>query len=510
MKGFIFRLCVVILILITIITTIYTDALEYRRDTFEASHGDIIYDSMIFTDFTPIKSADGQDQLVVGGSVYPDNDRNANKNVFFKLYKADGTLIATSGINEINCNLLLNDIEKTDYGFAIICEVRGDIESYGKIYEYSHEGKFINSVSLRYSKHVAQEAGTEYGISLFDGNTYYTATDSDKTICLDADGNYLFHIKKQEDSVVHDAVAIDNVIYTSGSLYNEAGIPEAFINAYNMTDGSLLWSQNDIIKAEENLSETYSQIEEIRIITENNVPVSVVAYGKFFDATAYSTYIKDNNIDLSEELDTVSKKCILETFSLYRTGVTENDYNKSPYPSAFFASADIDGNILGTKIYEADSEKSLSSISTGSASVETKDNFAACTVSVNTVNLTAEYFNTHLEVINSNLDTISEITIVEPTKYKTYFSVSTAGKLFTYTTINSTDSYSTKSFDSAQEYANHIQNLKTATDNIYYVREIIKKLPICIMVSMFYILTRIRSLSRGVGYIPKTSRKKKS
>lgn len=507
MKGFIFRLCVIILIIVIFITSVYSNALNYRLDTFKSSDGDVLYDSMIFTDFTPIKAADGQELLVVGGSVYPDNDRNANRNVFFKLYESDGTFIATSGLNEINCNLLLNDIEKTDYGFAIICEVRGTDESYGKVYEYTPEGKYIRSRSLRYAKQVPQEAGTEYGISTFGGNTYYTATDSDKTVCLDADGKYLFHINNQENSVVNDAVVINNVIYTSGSIYSETGIPGAFIYAYNMTDKSLVWKLENI-SIQENNSKIYSQIEDIRIIIENETPVSVLAYGKYFDSLSYEKYILDKNINIVEEIDTISKKCLQSSFPLHRTGLTEKVYSNSPYPSAFFATTDISGNLISTKTYEATPENSLSSVSTGSSSIETKENFTACIASVNTTSLTDEIFKTHLEVINSNLETVSQIDENEPTKYKTFFVAATAGKLFTYTTINSTDTFSTKLYSSANDYSKHVKKLQDATDDIYYIREIMQKLPICIMFSMLYVMSRLHSLSRGVGYIPKKKKKK--
>ena len=163
-----------------------------------------------------------------------------------------------------------------------------------------------------------------------------------------------------------------------------------------------------------------------------------------------------------------------------------------------------------SKTYDATPEKSLSSISTGSSSVESIENFAACVISVDTTELTAENFNTHIEVLNSNLDTLSAVDTAEPTKYKIYFSASAAGKLFTYTTINSTGAYSTRLYNSASDYLGHTKKLQTATDNIYLTRETLNKLPICIMFSLLYIMTRIHSLSRGCGYIPKKKKQKKS
>jgi len=501
-KGFFFRLFAVIFILTAVLANIYTDALACRDDAFDASHGDVVFDSMIFSEFTACCSADGKPQLVVGGTVYPENNRNYGKNVFFKLYNADGDLIATSGLNETNCSLLLNTIEKTDYGFAIVCEVRGENENYGKVYEYSHDGSFIKSISIRYSEKLPQTAGTEYGICISDTTTYFTAIDSEKTVCTDAEGKYLLNVANPPNSTVCDAVVTDEIIYTAGSFDDKNGVPKAYINAFSMENSAFLWSRKELVTKNDSSEGIYSQTEEITILTENGLPASLLIYGKYFDSAIYKNYLIKNNIEFEEDIDTAAKKCLRRDFPLYRTGYTLKDYVKAPYPSVFLMSAEIFGDMKKMTLYEADYKKSYSSVSLSTSSVGEKEDFSVCMASVDTVKLDTEKFNTVIKGIDGDLKELYSAEVAEPTVYKTFFTALSGDSFFNYTTINTSDEFSARMFTPLQ-YKSHLLNIEKATEDILFIRKVMDLLPICIMFSMLYIMTRIRSLSRGVGYIPK-------
>jgi len=502
-KGFFFRLGVIILIITAVIGGIYSEALVYRRDTFSAAYGDVMYDSMIFSDITACSSSDGKPQLVIGGTVYPDNNRNAQKNVFFKLYSQIGALVATSGINEKRCSLLLNDIEKTSYGFAVICEVRAENENFGKIYEYSHDGTFINSTYIKYADFAAQEAGSIYGMCTDGEKTYYTAIDSEKTVCTDSEGKYLYSVPHQKGATVCDAVISGNIVYTAGNIYDSENIPKAYLSAFDTAKKEVSYTSKDLIKKNDTSEYLYSQTEDITIITEKGMPVSLILYGKYFDSASYKKYIRENNIEFDDDYDTVAKKSIRESLPMYRTGRTAEDYINAPYPSAFFISADLSGKIKATKLFESDTKCSYSSISATSTTVADKENFSICLTCVDTVSLDTENFNTVIKGFDSTLTQIYETSVTEPTEYKTFFTAYSKDVFFTFTTINTSGSYSAKAYTVA-EYKKHISRLKSYTDDICFINNVLSLVPVCIMVSLFYILTRIRCLQRGLRYIPQS------
>lgn len=503
MKGFVFRLIAVILLIIAVFSAIYKDALAYRKNTFDPSQGDIIYDSMIFTDMTTCTEKDGAQNLVVGGTVYPEDNRNAPKNVFFKLYNSTGAMIATVGINEVDHSLLLNGIEKTPTGFALLCEARGETDSYGKVYHYSSGGEFIESVVIDYADKVAQVPGTEYGISFTENKVYYTAVDSEKTVCADADGKYLFDIKTPENTTVCDVSVTDNTVYTVGSEYDKYNIPKAYISAFRISDASLLWTEKELMTNAPTEDAIYSQTDDMTIITKNGKPTSILLSGKYFDTGVYKKYITDNKLETEEDIDTISKKSLRNDFSLYRIGRTKMDYIKSPCSSAFIISADINGNVKKTNLYATYSNKSVSSVSLSSSVAEDTADFSACIISVDAVKTDSEVFKTTITGIDANLKETYTTVTTENTTHKTYFSAASKDKFFTYSTINTSDKYAAHSYTLA-EYQKHLAELENATNDINLIYKAFELIPLACMISLMYVLTRIRSIKRGGVYIPKS------
>lgn len=509
MKGLVFRLIAVILILVAVFSSIYKDALSFRKKTFSPASGDVFYDSMVFTDLTAFTTKDAEEHLVVGGTVYPDNNRNAKKNVFFKLYNSTGALIATSGISEEEHTLLLNSIETTPDGFALVCEARGETESYGKVYHYSPDGKFIKSVVIDYSDKVPQMSGTEYGISIVGSSVYYTGIDSQRVVCADTEGKYLVSIDNKDNTTICDVAVTDDIIYTIGSAYDKYNIPKAYMYAFSMDSASLLWTKNELVTNAPTDDAIYSQADKIEIITNNGLPVSIVLVGKYFDTGAYKKYITNNKLETEEDVDTIAKKSLRNDFYLYRTGHTKADYVKSPYSSAFFISADITGEITKTNMYETNSSKSVSSVSISKSVAKETEKFVASIISVDAVRSESELFKTSITSIDSNLKEIHSTVVAEKTKHKTYFVPVSENKFFTYSTINTVDKYAARIY-TAKGYVAHLEKLENATNDINSIHEGFELIPITCMISIMYILTRIRSIKRGVLYIPQNLFKRKN
>ena len=227
----------------------------------------------------------------------------------------------------------------------------------------------------------------------------------------------------------------------------------------------------------------------------------MVLTGKYIDSSVYKKYVRDNKIDIEDDIDTAAKRSIREELPMYRTGRTTEDYINTPYPSVFFTSVDLESSTPVTKLLEADESLSYSSVSVGTSTIESSENFTICVAEVSATELDSENFDTVIKGFDSSLAQTYSVEVKESSKIKTYFTVLSKDKFFTFTSINTTDTYKADVFTPG-EYSKHIDMLEKYTKDIYSIENIISLIPVCIMVSLFYVMTRIRCLKKGIRYIP--------
>ncbi|MBQ8827611.1 MAG: hypothetical protein IJZ90_00520, partial [Clostridia bacterium] len=412
------------------------------------------------------------------------------------------------------------DIGRSHLGFAVVCEIRNEDYSYGKSFLYNLEGKFMYSIDLRYDESCVQQAGTEYSISCNVDSDYYTAIDTSNTVLLDGSGTYLTHIEQTNDITVNTSAVSHGTLYIAGSMENEEQVPFAFMQAYDTTENTLLWTQKYLPIDGEDVSLLYSQIDDIYVLSNDSNTDSLIAVGKHFNTEEYQKAVEssadanlnadelndsaeaEDNTDLSDKaddistysIDTIAKKSLSEDRPLYLTAAVKSDYITTPISDNIVIKADSAGHIETFKTYGLGQNMTVASTNVSTSCTADSSDFFIGLAETASADKTDTKLSFTLSVLDGNLSEVYKKEFKTDVNNRTYLIPSAGGGMFAYNSLNTTNKYRTIYFDKLTDYDAYISNLDKANETILFCRDFVAKLPLIVMFTIIYVLARIRAI----------------